>query len=706
MKKLGTIIDLNKMSLLGVEIDVLQEALDQDGIDGLNRLAEAMDLKLKYVKNHDNNNNNNKTYNDIDNGDTNDLTIGDLNVEEKKEDDEMNALDVSDHLNHPAFNKIANIIAMSRSFADKKMENFKDDRGDYDPPEPPEFPSNQPSISTSLKSTKTTRKKSLTRWGPSSQTKIDKTNQQKIAIKFNEKIKTLKKTSSERRGTYYGMYSKDQATDLRSRGRTTSSTTTKVDNKVTMKNNLLSSLNNNSIQEDADESDDEDRNDSNNNNNNNVSSNGIVREGRGWSNVLVRVKERVVSPVKRHFTSLKEIENFIQPDISPRSDNSFIVFHDFDLATGKLWTFKRFHNILTYIRNQEDLYPKNAMDGMLPKHLVIEPLHHVADMSQSEFNAKKTAIKRQGGKHNFPLLVSETIAVLELLWSMKDNDDDLFICNPSYWLHSYISQLQLKKKIQKKKTSKRKKNLLFKFTDAIEKLLSTRHGRTSFIHVRDIKESDGSKQAFMDASKRTTTNDSTFNLLQEDQLYETLIHGYTLIDHNSKISNLMKYEDELKNDAVDDEKNHQMLLNTLRRKTSLNGPVVPFICKHVGSKIQIGVSCCRACSITAYQRYASGSSGDYSMGKTLNENETMFKVCLANGKCEEFKPYNLNEISIIFRTMAIRNPYDVHPVYLSHDKHLYWNVVKFFGSCTQAIRILFEPSVGNSIIISWAYIKK
>ena len=80
------------------------------------------------------------------------------------------------------------------------------------------------------------------------------------------------------------------------------------------------------------------------------------------------------------------------------------------------------------------------------------------------------------------------------------------------------------------------------------------------------------------------------------------------------------------------------------------------------AKIQIGVSCCRACSITAYQRYASGSSGDYSMGKTLNENETMFKVCLANGKCEEFKPYNLNEISIIFRTMAIRNPYDVHPV--------------------------------------------
>ena len=50
MKKLGTIIDLNKMSLLGVEIDVLQEALDQDGIDGLNRLAEAMDLKLKYVR--------------------------------------------------------------------------------------------------------------------------------------------------------------------------------------------------------------------------------------------------------------------------------------------------------------------------------------------------------------------------------------------------------------------------------------------------------------------------------------------------------------------------------------------------------------------------------------------------------------------------------------------------------------------------------
>ena len=53
MKKLGTIIDLNKMSLLGVEIDVLQEALDQDGIDGLNRLAEAVaHRQYEYYLNH------------------------------------------------------------------------------------------------------------------------------------------------------------------------------------------------------------------------------------------------------------------------------------------------------------------------------------------------------------------------------------------------------------------------------------------------------------------------------------------------------------------------------------------------------------------------------------------------------------------------------------------------------------------------------
>ena len=56
--------------------------------------------------------------------------------------------------------------------------------------------------------------------------------------------------------------------------------------------------------------------------------------------------------------------------------------------------------------------------------------------------------------------------------------------------------------------------------------------------------------------------------------------------------------------------------------------------------------------------------------------------------------------------MANQNPHEVHPVYLSHDKQLFWNVIKFFGSCTQALRILFEPAVGNSIIISWAYLGK
>ena len=33
------------------------------------------------------------------------------------------------------------------------------------------------------------------------------------------------------------------------------------------------------------------------------SSSGTIREGRGWSDVVVRVREHVVSPVTKHFTS-------------------------------------------------------------------------------------------------------------------------------------------------------------------------------------------------------------------------------------------------------------------------------------------------------------------------------------------------------------------------------------------------------------------
>ena len=96
----------------------------------------------------------------------------------------------------------------------------------------------------------------------------------------------------------------------------------------------------------------------------------------------------------------------------------------------------------------------------------------VVDMTLDEYEAIKSDLNRQGGKRNFPLLVSETIAVLELLWSMKDNDDDLVICNPSYWMHSYISQLQVF--TPNKQAHLKGSEDMYKFTDAIDKLLETR----------------------------------------------------------------------------------------------------------------------------------------------------------------------------------------------------------------------------------------
>jgi hypothetical protein len=675
MTQLGSVVDLNKMSLLGVEVELLEDALNKDGMEGLIKVSDAMELDLKLI--------NNKLANEND-------RINDLKIEDLDNDDEENeTIDNFDVSNHPAFEKITNIIAMSRNFADKKMEKFKNDRGDNAPPQPPPLRTFE---QQHIPSSKHDNKQSSTRWGSVS-TPISLT-QQKVVKNFNNKINKLKITASARRGTYYGMYSQTQVDDLRTRGRTSSTST----NEEQKSSRRIPRPNKVEEFDGIENSRDEDVVGSRN-----TKTSGIVREGRGWSNVLLRVKERAISPIKKHFTSLKEMDNFIQPDISPRSDNDNIIFHDFDIETGNLWKFKRFRKILSYIRNQAEVYPRNALDGMLPKHAVIESPIHVTHMSQKEYDTIKVSIKRQGGKHNFPLLVSETIAVLELLWSMKDNDDDLFICNPSYWLHTTILQSRLEKKVQKKTNTKLQH--ISKFTDAIQQLLNTRHGRTVFIHVRDIDDSNGSKQAYIDASKKTSSGDQ-FSVRNEQTVYEKLVHGYTDIDHARDVLNALQNNDVLQHDAVDDDKNHAMLLNTLRRKAKLKGPVIPFICRHMGSKIQFGLACCRACSIVAYQRYASASSGEYSMETSLNIGETMFKVSLANGKCEEFKPYNLNEISLIFKTMAKQNPHEVHPVYLSHDKQLFWNVIKYFGSCTQALRILFEPAVGNSIIISWAYLGK
>ena len=96
----------------------------------------------------------------------------------------------------------------------------------------------------------------------------------------------------------------------------------------------------------------------------------------------------MVSPVTKHFTSFAKMENFIELDIQPRSDNPLILFHDFDIGTGMLWSFKRFSNMLSQFRIREkSLCQRSPIEYMLPRELVVEPKATVVDMTLDEYEA-------------------------------------------------------------------------------------------------------------------------------------------------------------------------------------------------------------------------------------------------------------------------------------------------------------------------------
>ena len=75
MTQLGSVVDLNKMSLLGVEVELLEDALNKDGMEGLIKVSDAMELDLKLI--------NNKLANEND-------RINDLKIEDLDNDDEEN----------------------------------------------------------------------------------------------------------------------------------------------------------------------------------------------------------------------------------------------------------------------------------------------------------------------------------------------------------------------------------------------------------------------------------------------------------------------------------------------------------------------------------------------------------------------------------------------------------------------------------------
>ena len=70
---------------------------------------------------------------------------------------------------------------------------------------------------------------------------------------------------------------------------------------------------------------------------------------------------------------------------------------------------------------------------------------------------------------------------------------------------------------------------------------------------------------------------------------------------------------------------------------------------------------------------------------------------VAHGLIEEIKLYNARETAL-FITAALQNSYDVHPIYHTRQTFVLERC-KILWSCTQAIRTLLDPSVGDEIIL-------
>ena len=107
-------------------------------------------------------------------------------------------------------------------------------------------------------------------------------------------------------------------------------------------------------------------------------------------------------------------------------------------------------------------------------------------------------------------------------------------------MHSYVSQLQ--NFTPNKQKQLKENDDMYKFTDAIDKLLQTRIGPTSFIHVRDINATSGSKNAFVNAVRETSPTKAE-KRIQSDHAASNLVHGYTEIDSELHRLSLERLED-------------------------------------------------------------------------------------------------------------------------------------------------------------------
>jgi hypothetical protein len=424
---------------------------------------------------------------------------------------------------------------------------------------------------------------------------------------------------------------------------------------------------------------------------------GVVREGREWANVIVSMQERQVSP-KKNYKALNRWRDWNPTPPVPRSSKE-IQFHDVDIDTGQLWTWNRFRGAL--IKCQKDDEQKSGMGKRSGKDRMRlqmwNPQLPAKRLDKNDFDAIVHNVSGRAGRHEFPLLVAETVSVLNLLWSMKDNDDDLYVCTSSIYIVCRMNNTETMG-FHPKEHRHRSEVIgkyaepqvisapLVEFGDYIELLVKQRHGRTAFVHVRSVDTSPEYKQAVdkWDKSSKVVLN-------------ETLVRGLLLLDNvSSTLSNRASCEQVPNSSPV---KDHDDLMSILRRTSQRT--LLTFLCPHIKSQCQIGVGACRACSMRAYERYSHGASGDYQMSKGLSRKRSKLTVRFGD-VTEFFQPYTQVETIAFIKFLGEHIPDDLHPIFMAHDKHMHWNVVRYFGSVLQAVRLLLSNEKVSGILIGWS----
>ena len=417
---------------------------------------------------------------------------------------------------------------------------------------------------------------------------------------------------------------------------------------------------------------------------------GSIKEGRSWANVIIQLPERKVLP-KKTYTALNEWRDW-NPALPTPRNTDVVKYLDVDIESGAMWSWPRAKQLLSAFQSHDEIQILGQNSAGSKSVGTQQPqMWHPRkvrqhEMDENDFNAVLHSVTSRAGRHEFPLIVSEVVAVLKLLWSMKDSEDDLYVCNSSYLIACRMNNVVTMGITSFESKDDSSVVPLVEFMDYVELLLLQRRGRTAFVHVRDIAASPEFQQAMKDALPYS-----------EDD--EALERGVVLFDNIVSIMNRTFPPVSKARLSSNENQDRDNLLAQLTKSSERT--IAMFVCPHITNQCQIGVAACRACSMQAYRRYCHGASGDYKMSRELPKGRHKLRVHYGNDK-DFFQPYSEVELISIIKYFGTKLAPDIHPIVLAHDPHLFWNIIRYFGSVLQAIRIIFPLAQSNDILIEWA----